>query len=114
MHWLSFPIWAGKGSPVLDGQQSSGTKSKHSKTDTLKRKTKSSAVGEHARELNTVLEVSEIRSTERRVKQVQVVNNEEEVKTTLQATSHKLSIKVDEVSGASFFGFIFGKNVVKT
>ncbi|XP_058205126.1 DNA-(apurinic or apyrimidinic site) endonuclease, chloroplastic-like isoform X2 [Rhododendron vialii] len=91
----------GKGSPVLDGQQFSGTKSKRSKTDTLKRKTKSSAVEEHAQELNSVLEVSEIQSTKRRVKQVQVSNNNEEVKTTLLATlvSHKLSIKVDEVSG---------------
>lgn len=88
----------GKGSPVLDGQQFSGTKSKLSKTDTLKWKTKSSAVEEHAQELNTVLEVSEIQSTKRRVKQVKVANNDKEVKTTLLATSHKLSIKIDEVS----------------
>lgn len=103
LHWLSFPICAGKGSPVLDGQQFSGTKSKLSKTDTLKWKTKSSAVEEHAQELNTVSEVSEIQSTKRRVKQVKVASNDKEVKTTLLATSHKLSIKIDEVSGASFF-----------
>lgn len=88
---------------MLDGQHFSGTKSKLGKTDALKWKTKSSAVEEHAQELNTVSEVSEIQSTKRRVKQVKVANNDKEVKTTLLATSHKLSIKIDEVSGASFF-----------
>ncbi|KAH7853390.1 hypothetical protein Vadar_001840 [Vaccinium darrowii] len=84
---------------VLDDQQLLGTKPRRSKIDALKGKTKSSSVEEHAQELNTVLKVSEIQSTKRRVKQVQAVDSNEEVKTTLLATSHKLSIKMDEVSG---------------
>ncbi|KAH7845411.1 hypothetical protein Vadar_001679 [Vaccinium darrowii] len=66
-----FPVCARRGSLVLDDQQLSGTKPKCSKTDALKGKTKSSSVEEHAQELNPVLKVSEIQSTERRVKQVQ-------------------------------------------
>lgn len=89
----------GEDSLVVEDWQSSETKPICTAKNSSKRKAKSSSGEEHVVEVNSVLEVSELQCTKRRVKQVQVDDSIEEVKTTVVTTKQKLSIKTDEVSG---------------
>ncbi|XP_028106947.1 DNA-(apurinic or apyrimidinic site) lyase, chloroplastic-like isoform X1 [Camellia sinensis] len=89
----------GEDSLVVEDWQSSETKPICTEKNSSKRKAKSLSGEEHVVEVNSVLEVSELQCTKRRVKQVQVDDSIEEVKTTVVTTKQKLSIKTDEVSG---------------
>ncbi|CAL5356532.1 unnamed protein product [Camellia sinensis] len=89
----------GEDSLVVEDWQSSETKPICTEKNSSKRKAKSLSGEEHLVVVNSVLEVSELQCTKRRVKQVQVDDSIEEVKTTVVTTKQKLSIKTDEVSG---------------
>ncbi|KAA8518086.1 hypothetical protein F0562_015560 [Nyssa sinensis] len=89
---------AGEGSPEVEDQVSSELKSISTENNSSKRKAKSSSSQDHDEGNKTVSEVSARQRTKRRVKQVQVEDGSIEVQNTL-ATTQKLSIKVNEVSG---------------
>ncbi|KAL6987226.1 tetrahydrofolate synthase [Sarracenia purpurea var. burkii] len=89
----------GEGSWVVEDQHSSEMKPLCTQKSSSKRKNRNSSGGEHFQELNSILEISEFKCTKRRIKQVQVEEHNEEVKTTVVTATQKLSMKIGEVSG---------------
>ena len=111
---LSFPVFSGESSLVVEDHQSSEMKLICSGKKSSKRKTSSSSAEVRIQEVNTVLEVSERQCVKRREKQVYAEDGIEDAKTAIVTTLQKLSSKTAEVSGASFwiYLFIYWKTVV--